>query len=576
MAQKIIIPRLGQTMTEGVIAKWYQPDGARVESGDDVYEMEYDKSTATVQAKKGGILRHLHEEGESIGVGQPVGIVLQEGETFEQGMESVLGKTPDGAPATEEKTGGAEAEKKAAGYDADTIVIGAGPGGYVAAMKLAMLGASVILVEKDTVGGTCLNRGCIPTKAILHCAEVYEQAKNSAEIGVVTKEVSLDLRKVDAFRKKVINTLVKGVGGLLAARKVSVIEGSASFVSAHEVAVCLKDGSKKRISAPNIVIAAGSKSAAPPIPGIDGKNVITSTEALCVENLPGSIVIIGGGVIGMEIGSAYAEFGVKVTVVEALDRVLPNMDAEISAEFFARAKKKMEIFTSSRVERMEDTEDQKKVVFTRDGNSYEVVADQVLVAIGRTPDLEGLGLENAGIEKNGRAVAVDDNFETTAAGVYCIGDANAKTMLAHTASAQAIFVAEHIMGKTPEVALNIIPSCIYTDPEIASVGLTEEQAKEQGIAYRVGKFPFRANGRSLVLGKADGFVKIIGSEDYHEILGVHIIGPYATELIAECAMAIKLEGCVEDIANTIHAHPTVSEGVMEAAEKFLGGAIHSL
>ena len=454
------------------------------------------------------------------------------------------------------------------------LVIGGGPGGYVAAMKAAMLGMEVTLVERDRVGGTCLNRGCIPTKAILHSAELYHQMKNSGDTGVTAENVKLDTVQVNRHKQKIVDTLVRGVESLLRARKVTVVPGEASFISPDTVSVKKTDGGIETVQAEKIIIAAGSKPSAPPIPGIDGKNVITSTEALQVEELPESMIIIGGGVIGMEIGAAYSRFGVKITVIEALDRILPPVDTEISAEFVKQIRGQMEIHTGSRVERIEDRDGKKTVVYTSGGKQFEAASDRVLVCIGRQPDTDSLHLDKAGVKTERGAVIVDEEFRTNVPGIWCIGDANAKCMLAHAASAQGVAVAERLAGKKSGIRTDLVPSCIYTDPEIASVGMTEEQAKEAGIDYRVGRFPFRGNGRSLILGKGSGFVKIIGDTKYGEILGVHIIGPYATELIAECAAAMHLEACVEDLAETIHAHPTVSESIMEAAENFLGGAIH--
>ena len=459
----------------------------------------------------------------------------------------------------------------------DAIVIGGGPGGYVCALKLAMLGKAVMLIEKDRVGGTCLNRGCIPTKALLQSGELFTQMKAAPEMGITAEGLKLDTERVNARKQKVVDTLVQGVQGLLKARKVQVIQGEAAFLSREIIGVTLPDGSVKELSAPNIIIATGSRAAMPPIAGIDGKNVITSTEALEVETLPKSLVVIGGGVIGMEIGTAYSDFGVKVYVLEAMPSILPGMDGEVVKEFTKHAAKKMDIHTSALVKEIADTDDgQKRVVFESDGKPGEAEAEKVLVATGRVPATDGLGLERAGVKTERGRVLVDDYYRTNAEGVYCIGDANGICMLAHAASAQGIAVAESVAGAKCGIAQSIVPACVYTDPEIASAGLTEEQAGEQGIGYKTAKFPFRANGRSLVLGKTEGFVKIISGEKYNEILGVHIVGPHATELIAECALAMKLEACVEDIANTIHAHPTVSESIMEAAEGLLGGSIHYL
>ncbi len=580
MAQRIIIPRLGQTMTEGLIARWYKSDGAHVEADDDVYELEYDKASAPVKAKKEGTLRHLFAEGTSVAVGQAVGVVLEEGETLESVDTSsghdVANSAQAGRRKPEDVAPGQAASIER--QDADVIVIGGGPGGYVCALKLAALGKSVMLIERDQVGGTCLNRGCIPTKALLQSAELFANMKTTApEMGVTAENVKLDTMQVNARKQKVVDTLVRGVQGLLKARKVKVLNGEAAFVSAHAVKVKLADGTRKEIEAPNIVVASGSRAAMPPIEGIEGTSILTSTEALDVSKLPQSMIVIGGGVIGMEMGSAYADFGVKVTVVEAMPSLLPGMDAEVVKEFTRHAMKKVDIYTSALVKRIADVEGGgKRVSFEQDGKQTEITADCVLVAVGRVPETEALDLDKAGVKTERGRVLVDEAYQTNVPGIYCIGDANAICMLAHVASAQGIGVAEKIAGHMCGITQDVVPSCVYTDPEIAAVGLTEEQAKEKGLDYKTAKFSFRANGRSLVLGKGEGFAKIVGGTKYNEILGVHIVGPYATELIAECALAMKLEGCVEDIANTIHAHPTVSESIMEAAESFLGGGIHSL
>ncbi len=571
MAQKVIIPRYGQTMTQGTVGKWFVADGGHVDAGQDVYELEYDKATANVQAKAAGTLRHLVKEGESAPVGKPVGVILADGETLESAGFGAAGAAAPAAPAA---PAAAPAAPKAA-YDADVLIIGGGPGGYVCANKLGMLGKKVILVERDRVGGTCLNRGCIPTKALLQSAELYESVKNGAAMGIEVEGLKANLPQVDAFREKIVNGLVRGVESLLRARKVQTVKGEASFVDAHTVLV--KGDTEQKLTAENIVIATGSKTKNPPIPGLDGANVLTSTEGLHVTNLPESVAILGGGVIGMELAVVYSNLGAKVTVLEALDKLVAIMDGEVSDECARLLKPKMDIRLSARVLSVGDKDGKKEVRFTYDGKEETLLADWVLAALGRGPEFDGLGLENIGLTADRRTgIAVNENFETAVPGVYAIGDANGIGMLAHVASAEGITVAEHICGHKSGINMNVVPSCIYCEPEMACVGLTEEQVKEKGLPYKTGKFPFRANGRSMIVGQPVGFVKIIGHAETNEVLGVHIIGPHATELIGECAAVMKLEGCVEDIAQTIHAHPTVSESIMEAAEQYLGGCIHSL
>ncbi len=569
MAQRVIIPRLGQTMTEGIVVRWYKQQDEKVAVGDPVYELEYDKAVATVEAKKAGVLKRLVNEGAAVPVGDTIGIILEEGEKLE---DIIAQKTfnvviPDKADSKNKPEVGAK-----------VIVIGGGPGGYVAAIRLGILGAKVILIEKDKVGGTCLNRGCIPTKALLQSAEVYSACLAAEEFGVEAKNVSFDLAKINARKQKIVNTLVKGVQVLLAARKIEIISGIASFESAHTVLVKLMDGSEKKLTADNIIIATGSVPAKPPISGIDGKNVITSKEALDVSSIPKSMIIIGGGVIGMELGSIYSKFGCKITLLEAMPDILPNIDAEVVKNYRRAVKKLMDIHSGALVSKIEDDEDGKRVIYKIEDKEQSAKADVVLVAIGRRPNLEELNLKAAGIMNERGCVTVDNEFKTNVDGIYCVGDANGKTMLAHAASAQAIDVADRITGNTVSAGNrhDIVPSCIYTHPEIGIVGKTEQQLKLEGVGYKVCKFSLRANGRSLVLGKGDGFVKILAGEKHGEVLGVHIIGPFATELIGECALAMRLECCIEDIAGTIHAHPTVGEAIMEAAETGLFGATHSL
>lgn len=575
MSQRVIIPRLGQTMTEGVVAKWYKKDGDKISAGEDVYELEYDKSTATIQAKKSGIIRLLVSEGSVVPLGDTVAIVLESGETLEEILAQKTYSVANAAKAIDKPIPVAVSSDK---NDADAIIIGGGPGGYVCAIRLGLHGKKVILVEKAELGGTCLNRGCIPTKALLQSAERYLECMNSAEFGIYAQNVSFDLTAVDARKRKVVNTLVNGVEGLLKARKVEVVHGEACLKDNNTVAVNLNGGGEKVYSAANIIIAAGSEPSMPPIPGIDGKNIITSNEALNLETIPSSMIIIGGGVIGMELGTVYSAFGCKVTIIEAMPEILPNMDAEISKIYRRSIRRIMDVKSGAKVTGITDNGDSKSVTYQIGDRESTANADVVLIAIGRKPCTAALGLDNVGIKSDRGRVSVNDEFMTNITGVYCIGDANGRIMLAHAASAQGIEVADRIAG----IAIyagnkhSIVPSCIYTDPEIASVGKTEEQLKTEGTEYKVCKFSLRANGRALVLGKQEGFVKILASTKHNEILGVHIIGPAATELIAECALAMRLEACAEDIAETIHAHPTVSEAIMEAAEAGLYGPIHSL
>ncbi len=458
----------------------------------------------------------------------------------------------------------------------DVIVIGGGPGGYVAAMKLAMNGKKTILVERDQTGGTCLNRGCIPTKALMHCSEVLETVKNSERNGILVDSWHVDTRKVDDYKKDVVRKLSGGVAWLLEKRGVQVIKGVAEFTGEKQLKITLPDGRVQELSAPAFIIATGSESLIPPIRGIDGKNVMTSTEALDVTELPDSLVIIGGGVIGLEIGSIYSRFGVKTVILEALPELLPSADREAVEVLKEAVERNIQIRTGAKVKEIRDSENGKEIFYELGGKDEKITAGKVLICVGRRPNTRELGLERAGIVVSDRGyIQVSECCETTAKNIYAVGDVNGKTLLAHAASAQGILAAEKICGRDAGINIDLIPGCIYTRPELAYVGKTEEELKAGHIPYRVGKFPLNANGKALSMDEPEGFVKILTGEIYHEILGAHIVGARATDLIAELALAINAECTAEELAHTVHAHPTVSESVFEAAETVcFGQAVH--
>lgn len=455
------------------------------------------------------------------------------------------------------------------------IVIGGGPGGYVAAIKAGQLGAKVTLVEKEYLGGTCLNVGCIPTKALLHSSEVYETAIHGATCGI-NASATIDFKKVMDYKTGITNQLVSGVKSLLGANKVKVIFGEASLKDKKTVEVTKADGSKESLTADKIVIATGSVPVKPPIPGIDSAACIDSTGALSLESIPKEMVIIGGGVIGVEIGSIYASFGTKIKIVEMQEEILPMMDRELTKVLRGiLLKKGIEIFTKTKVTKISQ-EGKSGVVSAEDasGKALTLKGDQVLVAIGRKSNTDMLGLDKIGIKAERGIIKVNENMETSVPGIYAIGDCNGISMLAHVASAQGEAVAEHAMGHHPHFNLKTNASCIYTHPEFASVGLTEEQAKEAKIEYQVGKFPLMANGKSLIMEGGDGVFKVLIGKENKEILGCHLLGPRATDLIAECALAISLEATLDEFMETIHAHPTVSEAVREAVLSADKMAIH--
>lgn len=454
------------------------------------------------------------------------------------------------------------------------VVIGGGPGGYVAAIRAAQLGAEVALVEKENLGGTCLNVGCIPTKALLHSAELYEEAKEGAKYGVIASDVKVDFLKVQERKKAVTKQLVSGVKGLLASNKVKVVSGEASFISKDTIEVKTEKGTEK-IKADKFIIATGSIPAKPPIPGIDSKQCIDSTGALELQEVPKSMVIVGGGVIGVEIATLYSALGCKIVVIEMLDEILPMMDGELTKMIRAKlAKKGVEIYTSTKVMSFKDTGANVEVtVEMKDGSTKVFAGEKALISIGRRTNTATIGLEKAGIVNDRGRIIVNDKMETNVPGIYAVGDCIGKIMLAHIASAQGEIAAENALGHNNVFDSKTNPSCVYTKPEFASVGLTEEAAKAQGLDYIVGKFPLAANGRAMIMGE-DGMIKIIAGKKYKEVLGAHILGPRATDLIGEMALAIGMEATIDEVIATIHAHPTVAEAIKEAALSVEKRAIH--
>jgi dihydrolipoamide dehydrogenase len=453
----------------------------------------------------------------------------------------------------------------------DLVVIGTGPGGYVCAIRAAQLGLATVVVEKRrTHGGTCLNVGCIPSKALLHASERYEEAKGHlGEMGIGVSAPKLDLRKMMAFKDEGVDGNVKGVEFLLKKNKIDVFHGTARIAAAGQVEVTAEDGSNQVVAAKNIVIATGSDVARLPGVEIDEKVVVSSTGALELEKVPKKLLVIGAGVIGLELGSVWRRLGSEVLVVEFLDRVLPGMDAEIGRQFQRiLGKQGIQFKLSSKVTKVERTKGGTKVTIepAAGGEAETVEADVVLVSIGRVPYTDGLGLEAIGVQKdpNGR-ILTDEHFATNVTGIYAIGDVIAGPMLAHKAEDEGVAVAEILAGKAGHVNYEVIPNVVYTDPEVASIGRTEEELKEAGVAYSIGKFPFTANGRAKVNRTTDGFVKILADKASDRVLGVHILGPDAGNLIMECAVAMEFGASSEDIARTCHPHPTLTEAVKEAA-----------
>ncbi|MBM4183377.1 MAG: dihydrolipoyl dehydrogenase [Gemmatimonadetes bacterium] len=460
----------------------------------------------------------------------------------------------------------------------DLIIIGSGPGGYVAAIRAAQLGLRVACVEAEHLGGVCLNIGCIPTKALLSSALLVNEMAEAEKHGIIAKDVTFDLGPAQARSRRVADQMRKGVGHLFKKNKITHIEGFGRLKGKGKVEVEAAGGNKTVHEASHVIIATGSRPRDLPTLKIDEDRVWSSTGALMAQKAPGSLFIVGAGAIGMEFADVYASYGTKVTIVEALDRILPLEDAEVS-KFMERTyqKRGMDIHTGARFESAKVSKTGVRVTFKdKQGTTQAMDVDYVLSAVGRAPNSTGLGLETVGVKVNEKGfIVVDERLRTNVPGVYAIGDVAGNQLLAHKASHEGIVCVEHIAGKGHgTVDYGNVPNCTYCHPEVASVGLTEEQAKAKGLDIDVGKFPWVGVGRAVASGHTDGFIKVIRGKRYSEILGAHIVGPHATDLIAEFVVGRHLESTVEELEKAMHPHPTFSEGVSEAALAALGRPIH--
>ncbi|PLW76400.1 dihydrolipoyl dehydrogenase [Cohaesibacter celericrescens] len=462
----------------------------------------------------------------------------------------------------------------------DLVVIGTGPGGYVCAIRAAQLGLKVAVVEKrKTHGGTCLNVGCIPSKALLHASELFEEAGHDfANMGIKVGTPELDLKAMMGHKNEVVDSNVTGVNFLLKKNKIDVFHGLGKILAAGKVQVTPDEGDEQTLDAKNIVIATGSDVANLPGIEIDEKQIVSSTGALELDKVPGKLIVVGAGVIGLELGSVWRRLGSEVTVVEYLDRILPGMDGEIVKNAQRMFKKQgFDFKLGSKVTGVKKDKKGLKVTIepAAGGDASQLDADVVLVAIGRRPYTDGLGLEEVGVALDDRGrVATDGHFKTNIDGIYAIGDVIVGPMLAHKAEDDGVALAEILVGQAGHVDYNLVPGVVYTMPEIAVIGQTEEQLKDAGIAYNVGKFPFTANGRAKAQRHTDGFVKILADKASDKVLGVHMIGAGVGELIHETSVLMAFSGSAEDLARTIHAHPTLSEAVKEAAFAVDKRAIH--
>ncbi|MEJ8554033.1 dihydrolipoyl dehydrogenase [Tepidibacter sp. Z1-5] len=453
-------------------------------------------------------------------------------------------------------------------------VIGGGPGGYVAAIKASMMGADVTLIEKRSVGGTCLNVGCIPTKALLACSEMLMNVRESKSYGInIDGTIDADFESMMDRKDKIVDQLVKGIEFLFDKKGVKLVNGFGKLISKNEIEVSKADGSKEVIEADKIILATGSVPIVPPMFPYDGEKVITSDEALNLKELPKSMLIVGGGVIGCEFGQFFRTLGTEVSIVEMNDQVLPFEDKDVAKQLQRSFKKdKIKLLTGKKIQNC-NVKDEKVVANLDNGKSVE--ADIMLVSVGRKPYLENLGIEDLGIEVERGRIVVDEKMQTNVDGIYAIGDIVNSPFLAHVASKEGMIAVENALGKDKKINYTAIPRCVYTEPEVAGVGLTEKQLEQQGINYKIGKFEFRGLGKAQAIGKFQGFIKILAdSED--KIVGASIVGPHATDLLTELTLAVNLGLTVEQVGDVIHPHPTLSEGLMEALHDVHGECVHSV
>lgn len=463
--------------------------------------------------------------------------------------------------------------------DYDVVIIGGGTGGYVAAIRASQLGLKAAVIEKGKIGGTCLHAGCIPSKALLRSAEVYAQTKNVEKFGVIAPEVGLDFSKVQARKEEITERLFKGVQHLMKKGKIDVYEGKGSILQSSNVLVEMNnDEGEVILNTKNILIATGSRPRTLPGLEVDAEYVMTSDEALKMETLPSSIIIVGGGVIGIEWASMLVDFGLQVTVIEYADRILPTEDQEVSKEIQRLMKKKgVKIVTSAKVlpETLEKG-DGVSIKAEHKGKEASFSANKLLVSVGRLPNTEGLSLEKTEIDFDRGFIKTNEFYQTNEPNIYAIGDVIGGLQLAHVASHEGIIAIEHMAGENPvPLDSTLVSKCIYSSPEVASVGLTEEEAKVKGYQIKTGKFSFRAIGKALVFGESDGFVKLVVEEGSNKLLGAHMVGPHVTDMITEVGLARVLNATAMDIAHTIHPHPTLAEAIGEAALAVDGKAIHA-
>ncbi len=572
MSVEVIMPKAGVVMEEGTIVSWLKQEGEEVKIGEPILEITTDKVNMEIESEGEGTLAVIihKEEGEVLPVFTVIGVIAEKGEN----QEEVKAKYSSGNISKEdivEENQNTEVKeekinKKECNHDYDVVVIGGGPGGYLSALKAALLGGRVALVEENILGGTCLNRGCIPTKTYIKTAEILEEIDQLSKRGVkVTVDKEQDIKKAIKYKNRVVKKLTAGVGGLLKSRDVEVFNLKASVKEEHKV--ILSDG--KVLDTENIIIATGSKVRILPIKGIESNLIITSTEALDLETVPEELVIIGGGVIGCEFAEIFNSRGSKVTIVEMEDRVIPRMDKELSESLkYSFSKKGINVLTKKKVS--EFKEEGNNILVCIEGEE-PIKADLCLYAIGREANLSGI--EDLDIKIDKGSIVVNSKMETSIPSIYAVGDVTGGVMLAHAAFKMGEVAASNALGMNKEVDLGALPSCVYTIPEVASVGITEEDARKK-YNVKVGKFNFAGNGRALASGQEQGYVKVVADAKYGEILGIHMFGCGVAELINHAAAFKALEIPTDEASELIFGHPCTSEALMEALADVNGECLH--
>ncbi|MCC0782012.1 dihydrolipoyl dehydrogenase [Clostridioides sp. ES-S-0108-01] len=572
MSVEVIMPKAGVAMEEGTIVSWLKQEGEEVKVGEPILEITTDKVNMEIESEGEGTLAVIihKEEGEVLPVFTVIGVIAEKGENQEEVKAKYLSGNVSKEDIVEENQNIEAKEekinKKECNHDYDVVVIGGGPGGYLSALKAALLGGKVALVEENILGGTCLNRGCIPTKTYIKTAEILEEIDQLSKRGVkVTVDKEQDIKKAIKYKNRVVKKLTAGVGGLLKSRDVEVFNLKANVKEEHKV--ILSDG--KVLDTENIIIATGSKVRVLPIKGIESNLIITSTEALDLETVPEELVIVGGGVIGCEFAEIFNSRGSKVTIVEMEDRIIPRMDKELSESLkYSLSKKGINVLTKKKVSEFKE-EGNKILVCIEDEESIK--ADLCLYAIGREANLSGI--EDLDIKIDKGSIVVNSKMETSIPSIYAVGDVTGGVMLAHAAFKMGEIAASNALGMNEEVDLSALPSCVYTIPEVASVGLTEEDARKK-CNVKVGKFNFAGNGRALASGQEQGYVKVVADAKYGEILGVHMFGCGVAELVNHAASFKALEIPADEASELIFGHPCTSEALMEALADVNGECLH--